>query len=114
MGVLQDFVTAVYAARFYLVLLAVSVYGLKSYSSYRRLAHIKGPFLAGWSNFWLVRTVYNLNTHQELYEVNKKYGVALSCSDQVMTRLIILLLQAHWQESVPIYLLLVIQKSFIA
>lgn len=77
MGALKDFVTAVYAARLYLVLFAVCAYGLRSYISYRRLAHIKGPFLAGWSNFWLVRTVYNLNTHQELYEVNEKYGVLI-------------------------------------
>jgi hypothetical protein len=74
MAALQDFIAAVYAARLYIGILAVCAYGLSSYISYRRLAHIKGPFVAGWSNFWLVRTVYNLNTHYELYQVNKKYG----------------------------------------
>ena len=64
-----------YAVRLYLVILAVCAYGLRSYGSYRRLAHVKGPLLASWSNFWLVRNVYNLDTHQKLYEVNKKYGV---------------------------------------
>jgi hypothetical protein len=77
MAVLQDVVAAVHAASLYIGIFAVCVYGLNSYTSYRRLAHIKGPFLAGWSNFWLVRTVYNLNTHQELYLVNKKYGMLL-------------------------------------
>ena len=77
MAVLQDVIAAVHAASLYIGIFAVCVYGLNSYTSYRRLAHIKGPFLAGWSNFWLVRTVYNLNTHQELYLVNKKYGMLL-------------------------------------
>jgi hypothetical protein len=97
MAVLQDFIAAVHAASLYIGIFAVCAYGLSSYTSYRRLAHIKGPFLAGWSNFWLVRTVYNLNTHQELYLVNKKYGMLLflSCG---ATRLIIYPLQVRWQE----------------
>jgi hypothetical protein len=74
MAALQEFVTAVYAARLYIAILAVCAYGLRNYTSYQRLAHIRGPTLAAWSNFWLVRAVYNLNTHQELYQVNKKYG----------------------------------------
>jgi hypothetical protein len=77
MAALQDFIAAVYAAKLYIVILGVCAYGLRSYASYQRLAHIKGPSLAAWSNFWLVRSVYNLNTHQELYKVNKKYGMPL-------------------------------------
>ncbi|CAG8982895.1 hypothetical protein HYALB_00002912 [Hymenoscyphus albidus] len=49
-------------------------YGVRSYRAYRRLSHIKGPTLAAWSNLWIVRAVYNLNTHQQLYDVTKKYG----------------------------------------
>lgn len=74
MSALQDFVAAVYAIRLYLVIFAVCAYGLRCYSSYRRLAHIKGPLLAGWSTLWMVRAVYNMDTHQELYKVTRKYG----------------------------------------
>jgi uncharacterized membrane protein len=74
MAALQDFIAAIFAARLYIFVLAICAYALRSYTSYQRLAHIKGPFLAGWSNFWLLRAVYNLKTHQELHQVNKKYG----------------------------------------
>jgi len=75
MAALQDFLVAAYAARLYFGILAVCAYGLSCYISYRRLAHIKGPFLAGWSNLWLVKSVYDLNTHLALDQANKKYGI---------------------------------------
>jgi len=78
MAALHDFIAAVYAAKWYIATLALCSYGLQSYISYRRLAHIKGPFLAAWTNFWLVRAVYNKNTHQELYDASKKYGMLYS------------------------------------
>jgi hypothetical protein len=75
MAALPEFVAAVYAAKLYLVIFAACAYVLRSYSSYQRLAHIKGPFFAKWSNLWLLRAVQKLNTHQALYKVNNKYGV---------------------------------------
>jgi len=78
MAALQDFLAAAYAVKLYFGIFAVCAYGLSCYISYRRLAHIKGPFLAGWSNLWLVKSVYNLNTHQDLYQANMKYGILFS------------------------------------
>lgn len=78
MAALHDFITAVYAAKWYIAALAVFSYGVQSYLSYQRLAHIKGPFFAAWTNFWLVRSAYNKATHEDLYNVNKKYGMCFS------------------------------------
>lgn len=75
MAALQDFVAAVYSAKLYIVILTLCAYGLRNYVSYRKLAHINGPLLAKWTSFWIVSKVYNMNTHQELYEVTKKYGM---------------------------------------
>ncbi|KUJ07798.1 cytochrome P450 [Mollisia scopiformis] len=47
---------------------------LRQYLSYRRLAHLPGPTFAAWSNLWLVRTIWNQQSHLDVYEVSKKYG----------------------------------------
>ncbi|PKS11176.1 hypothetical protein jhhlp_002937 [Lomentospora prolificans] len=39
-----------------------------------RLRHIKGPFWAAFSRWWLVRHVSGGTMHTDLYEVNEKYG----------------------------------------
>ncbi|EEY20300.1 pisatin demethylase [Verticillium alfalfae VaMs.102] len=48
---------------------AVSVF-----RQYLRLRHIRGPRLAGFSQWWLVRRVGGGRTHLDLYEVCEKYG----------------------------------------
>ncbi|KAH8662539.1 cytochrome P450 [Xylariales sp. PMI_506] len=41
---------------------------------YYRLRHIKGPAIAGFSKWWLIRHVMGGRTHLDLYEVCQKYG----------------------------------------
>jgi hypothetical protein len=45
-----------------------------SYVSYRRLAHIPGPWAARWSSFWLVKAVWSQESHLKFYKVAKTYG----------------------------------------
>jgi hypothetical protein len=54
-------------------------YIVQSYTSYRRLAHIPGPGLAGWSSLWLVGTVWRKRAHIEFYDVAKQYGDSPCC-----------------------------------
>ena len=44
------------------------------YLSYRRLSHIPGPWLAGWSSLWLVGAIRRKQSHLEFYELAQKYG----------------------------------------
>ena len=50
------------------LLIAQSIYG------WYRLRHIKGPFLAGFSKLWLIRTVSSGNMHWEFAKACQKYG----------------------------------------
>jgi hypothetical protein len=63
-----------YAVGLYILLTVVAWYLAYSYLSYRRLSHIPGPWLAGWSSLWLVGAVGRKKSHLEFYEVEKKYG----------------------------------------
>ncbi|KAH7353681.1 cytochrome P450 [Plectosphaerella cucumerina] len=54
--------------------LAVSWFSVSSFRSYWRLRHIKGPPLAAWSIWWLVRTVGGTRAYLDFWEVNQKYG----------------------------------------
>ena len=63
-----------YGFRYAIALLALLYFFVVQYLSYRRLAHIKGPLLAQWSNLWLIGAVWRRNTHLEFYGVAKKYG----------------------------------------
>ncbi|KAK2020401.1 cytochrome P450 [Colletotrichum zoysiae] len=60
------------------VSVAVSIVFLYSVVSvihqYLRLRHIKGPISAGFSTWWLVRTVYSGSSHLEFHKASKKYG----------------------------------------
>jgi hypothetical protein len=53
---------------------ATAAYAIKLYRDYDRLKDFKGPWLAPWTSFWLVRAVAGLQTHAELYDVCQKYG----------------------------------------
>jgi len=63
-----------YGARWYIALALGALYLWQSYKSYRRLSHIKGPWLAQWSQLWLLGSIYRQQTHLEMHEVSKKYG----------------------------------------
>ena len=67
-------VGVLFTSRWYLVAVAVAVYAIKLYRDYDRLKDFKGPWVAPWTSFWLVRAAGGLQTHAELYEVCKKYG----------------------------------------
>lgn len=41
---------------------------------YYRLWHIKGPFIARFSNWWLLSSILRAQTYLEFTEVNNKYG----------------------------------------
>jgi hypothetical protein len=56
------------------LLLFLTWHLVRFYLSYRRLSHIRGPWLAGWSSLWLVGAVWRKQSHLEFYEVAKKYG----------------------------------------
>lgn len=65
-----------YSARWYIVFALVALYIWQSYQSYRRLSHIPGPWLAQWSQLWLLRSIYGQQSHLEMHEVSKKYGAS--------------------------------------
>lgn len=58
----------------YIPLGLVAYYIITSYLSYRRLAHIPGPWLARWSSLWLVRAMWRKESHLEFHGVAQKYG----------------------------------------
>jgi hypothetical protein len=64
-----------YGARYLIAPSFVFYLLAKHYLSYRRLSHIKGPWLAAWSNLWLVGAIWRQRSHLEVYEVSKKYGL---------------------------------------
>ncbi len=39
-----------------------------------RLRHIPGPWLAGWTDFWLIRTTWHLQVFNNLGQACKDYG----------------------------------------
>lgn len=61
-----------------------------------RLRHIKGPFWAAFSRWWLVRHVSGGTMHLDLYEVNEKYGALarigpdtlVTCDPELLRRML--------------------------
>jgi hypothetical protein len=66
---------SLYDVKFAIPLLLLAGYLVHSYLSYRRLSQIPGPWLAGWSNLWLVGVVLRKQSHLEFYELEQKYGM---------------------------------------
>ncbi len=56
-----------------LVVLA-ALLAAKSVRDYFRLRHIRGPWLAGWSNLWMLWALSSGRMNLILADVNKKYG----------------------------------------
>jgi hypothetical protein len=74
MASISSIAEQLYSVRIYIPILFAVSYFIHSYVSYRRLSHISGPRLAGWSSLWLVGAVWRKQSHLEFYEVAKQYG----------------------------------------
>ena len=68
-------VESLYEYRWYVVAVLTAWYLLRTWQSYSRLSHIKGPWLAHLSDFWLLKALYGQQTHHLLYAVDKTYGM---------------------------------------
>lgn len=51
-----------------------AVYGINRVLSYYRLRRFRGPWLASFTSFWIVKTTLGGKIHLELARVNEKYG----------------------------------------
>jgi hypothetical protein len=69
---------SLYSVKVSIPVLILAGYLVHSYLSYRRLSHIPGPWLAAWSNLWLVSVVLRKQSHLEYYELAEKYGIYYS------------------------------------
>jgi hypothetical protein len=58
----------------FLSLLCVGVFIAQCIGAWYRLRHFKGPFLASFSNVWLMRAVTSGRMHLDYWEANQKYG----------------------------------------
>lgn len=56
------------------ILTCVGLFAARTFWTWYRLRHIKGPFSAAFSNYWLVRHVAAGVMHLDLAEVCEKYG----------------------------------------
>jgi hypothetical protein len=52
----------------------VIYHGVKAYSTYRKLAHFKGPPLAAWTNLWLAKQAIMANIPTAQKEALRIYG----------------------------------------
>jgi len=66
---------SLYDIKLAILVLLLAGYLIHSYLSYRRLSHIPGPWLAGWSNLWLVGAIYRKHSNLEFYKLAQKYGM---------------------------------------
>ncbi|SPO04445.1 related to pisatin demethylase (cytochrome P450) [Cephalotrichum gorgonifer] len=57
-----------------LSLAPAALFAVQTFRTWRRLRHIGGPPLAGFTNLWLVRAIMGGNTHWDLAHVSAKYG----------------------------------------
>lgn len=54
----------------------IVLYGIASIArQYARLKHIRGPSVAGFTNWWLVRALRSGRVHLEFYEAYQRYGM---------------------------------------
>jgi hypothetical protein len=77
MGTSVSFLELLNQAKWYIVAVLLASYIAREVRSYRRLSHIKGPWLAQFSQFWLLNTIYQQKAHYVFNNVRKKYGVWL-------------------------------------
>jgi hypothetical protein len=67
-------VAILYQARWYIASALFALYLAQRFRVYRRLSHVKGPWLAQFSDAWLLGVIYRQRAHHELYDVKKKFG----------------------------------------
>jgi hypothetical protein len=77
MPISLSIVAQVYHARWYIVAVLLASYIIRKVRTYRRLSHIKGPWLAHFSELWLLATIYQQKAHYVFYDTKKKYGAWL-------------------------------------
>lgn len=59
-----------------LAFVAFAIYhGIKAYSTYRKLAHFKGPPLAGWTSLWLAKQAISANMPTAQKEALRIYSL---------------------------------------
>lgn len=68
-------VALLYSARWYIASGLLCLYIAQGYRTYRRLSHIKGPWLAQFSDAWLLGAIYRQKAHYEFSDVKKQYGL---------------------------------------
>jgi hypothetical protein len=64
-----------YSARLYIGCALVTLYFASVFRAYWRLSHIKGLWLAQFSDIWLLGAIYRQQDHLEFYDVIKKYSL---------------------------------------
>jgi hypothetical protein len=76
MGLASLTTELLYSVRYGLALAAVSWLLWHQWSTYHRLAKVKGPFWAQFTNLWMFSVISEKKTNIRLYEASEKYGVS--------------------------------------
>ncbi|KAK4464346.1 cytochrome P450 [Cladorrhinum samala] len=72
--------------RWHLLVTAFAIYAVQKVIAYKRLSHIKGPWLAAWSNFPQNKAIFTKKAYEFYSDVNKKYGpIARIGPDAIVT-----------------------------
>ena len=58
-----------------IVLLAVLAFVINGFRAWYPLRAFKGPFLANFSDLWIIRHVAGVSMHSDLFEITEKYGI---------------------------------------
>jgi hypothetical protein len=74
MFTLGSILELLYLARWSIGSVLVALYFASLFRAYWRLSHIKGPWLAQFSDLWLLGAIYRQQDHLEFYNLTKKYG----------------------------------------
>lgn len=74
-----------------------------------RLRHIPGPFMAGVSEFWLLRHTLGGRIHMDTAEACETYGATKPPKIQIVYTALTTLRQDHWCELAPMNSSLAIQ-----
>lgn len=74
MSTLGFILELLYSARWSIGSALVTLYFASLFRAYWRLSHIKGPWLAQFSDLWLLGAIYRQQDHLEFYDLTKKYG----------------------------------------
>jgi hypothetical protein len=76
MSTLGSILELLYSARWSIDSALATLYFTSLFRAYWRLSHIKGPWLAQFSDPWLLGAIYRQQDHLEFYDLTKKYGLS--------------------------------------